>query len=140
MASLGVPAKRVFLANYPDFSHADDGTLCDLSTPGALAVSWPQPVWAMFSDNSRLLNEHVARAGGRLGFAIVPVDQSAFAMRGYCSSRSLFVGLFSAAARDDVAGPFHPNREAHVIAMRATASRLCASLYKGDEKCGSASR
>ena len=135
MRRLGVKPDRVFMANYPDWAHGDDGLLCNELTSTFTAVDWEQDTWGMFSTHSRILNGHVMAVADRRNFVNVPVSQQAWAMRGYCSSNSLAVGLIAAALRDDRAGPFHPNVEAHQIAAAVTSKLLCAKLYKGNEEC-----
>ena len=121
---LGVSAKDVFITQYPDFTNGDNGAPCG---PTGLA-RFGTSTWTWLGQNAAILNRTVAKAAASHGWTLIPIDSQAFATRGYCSSHSLFVGIASAVAGFDVAGPFHPNAEAHLIEAAPLEPRLCEGL------------
>ncbi len=126
---LGVAPKDVFITQYPDFTNGDNGTPCG---PTGLA-RFGTSTWAWLGLNAELLNRTVAAAAAKHHWTLAPVNSAAFANRGYCASKPLFVGIAGASlGHFDVAGPFHPDGEAHLIQAAEVEPKLCASLGLSD--------
>jgi GDSL-like Lipase/Acylhydrolase family len=127
LGSLGVPAKKVFITQYPDFTNGDDGKSCGPTGVAAFSTS----TWTFLGLNAALLNRTIATAAKQNGWTLAPVNAGAFATRGYCSSKSLFAGIVETSLVFDDAGPFHPNRDAHDVQAAEVEPLLCASLGTG---------
>ena len=135
LPKLGVRRDRVFLAQYPDFTHGDDGKPCGIEF-GTLVHFLPS-TWEWLSANGNLLNQHVKAAASAPGrsWAVPDYDQSAFLKRGYCSTNSLFRSVIGAKAAGDAGGPFHPTAEGHLIEAAGAIPAVCRKLYDGDATC-----
>lgn len=127
LGGLGIAPKRVVITQYPDFTNGDDGKPCGPTGAALLSTS----TWTFLGLNAALLNRTIAAAAQAHGWTLAPVDSAAFANRGYCSSKSLFVGIIDSSLLFDDAGPFHPNREAHEVEAQEVEPGLCASLGIG---------
>ncbi len=121
---LGAAPKDVLITQYPDFTNGDNGTPCGPTG----AARFTTATWAWLGQNAKLLNSTVAAAAKAHGWTLVPVNSAAFATRGYCSTRSLFVGIANAKAHGDAGGPFHPDAEAHQIQAAEVEPLLCKQL------------
>lgn len=135
LPKLGVRRDRVFLAQYPDFTHGDDGKPCGIDF--ATVVHFLPSSWEWLSANGTLLNEHVKNAAAASGRSwVVPdYDFAAFLKRGYCSQNSLFRSVLGANVSGDQGGPFHPTAEGHEIEAAGTIPAVCRKLYDGDATC-----
>jgi hypothetical protein len=132
------------MSHYPNFSRGADGTACDTraapqSVDGGLVLSgyvaaWDPSTWKWIGDAGIRLNKEVSAAASTYGWRISPIDDKLFQKRGYCAPDSLFVGVVEGAYKSDVAGPFHPRREAHDYNAAATFRSLCPQLYR-DQAC-----
>jgi GDSL-like Lipase/Acylhydrolase family len=132
---IGVRRDHVFLAQYPDFTHGDNGASCEIDF-GSIVHMLPS-TWAWLSTNGDVLNGHVknAAAAGNRSWVVPDYDFSAFLKRGYCSTNSLFRSVGRANVDGDLGGPFHPTAEGHLIEAAGTIPAVCRKLYNGDETC-----
>ena len=137
---IGVRRDRVFLAQYPDFTHGDNGASCEIDF-GTIVHMLPS-TWQWLSTNGDILNGHVrnAAAAGNRSWVVPDYDFSAFLNRGYCSTNSLFRSVGQAHVDGDVGGPFHPTAEGHLIEAAGTIPAVCAKLYDGDATCNEPKR
>ena len=135
LPKLGVRRDHVFLAQYPDFTHGDDGAACGIEF-GTLVHFLPSS-WDWLSANGNLLNQHVKAAASAPGRSWVVPDYNfgAFLKRGYCSSNSLFRSVIGANLSGDSGGPFHPTAEGHLIEAAGAIPAVCRKLYDGDPTC-----
>lgn len=139
-----LPSSHVFMSHYPNFSRGADGTACDTraapqSVDGGLVLSgyvaaWDPSTWKWIGDAGIRLNKEVSAAASIYGWRISRIDDKLFEKRGYCAPDSLFVGVVEGAYKSDVAGPFHPRREAHDFNAAGTFRSLCPQLYR-DPAC-----
>ena len=121
---LAVASGDVYITQYPDFTSGDNGTPC-----GPFGIArFSTSTWTWLGLNALELNRTVARAASSHGWTLATVNSAAFANRGYCSSKSLFVGIAAALSSLDAGGPFHPNAEAHQIQAGEVEPELCKGL------------
>jgi Tol biopolymer transport system component/putative cell wall-binding protein len=115
---LGIPEERVFLTEYPDAVHDDDGqpdlscvTVPPLSNYTRIdpqEVEWAKP--AVFER----LDQMVAKASETHHWNHVPGGVPAFRTHGYCARDSWFVTLAASVwSQGDQNGGFHPNVTGH---------------------------
>ena len=121
------PGRRdgdVYITQYPDFTNGDNGTPCGPYGIARFATS----TWTWLGLNALQLNRTVANAASGNGWTLARGNSAAFATRGYCASKSLFVGIVAALRKLDAGGPFHPNAEAHQIQAAEVEPLLCKGL------------
>lgn len=146
---IGVRSDRVFLAQYPDFSHDEQGRTCSFAGVARL----PTSTWAWLGQQATLLNANIQKAAGPNGWPVPQWDFSAFAKRGYCSRTPYIRAIVDANLSPflktaflqghpvlaepyaDAAGPFHPTAEGHKVEADGTIPVVCRKLYKGDATC-----
>ena len=132
---IGVRRDHVFLAQYPDFTHGDNGASCEIEF-GTIVHILPS-TWQWLSTNGNVLNQHVknAAAANNRSWVVPDYDFGAFLKRGYCSTNSLFRSVGQAGTDGDRGGPFHPTAEGHLIEAAGTIPAVCRKLYNGDDTC-----
>ena len=149
LQTIGVRPDHVFLAQYPDFSHNDQGQTCSFSG----AARMPPSTWAWLGQQSEILNAAVKKAATPNHWKVASWQPSAFRDHGYCAKNSYIRAIINATLTpylktsllggypilpvpyNDAAGPFHPTKQGHLIEAGGTIPDVCRSLYNGDATC-----
>jgi hypothetical protein len=154
---LGVASNHVIISQYPDFSHDENGDICDTS-PGLFSTTyslaaWGPSTWAWLHSQTSLLNFHVLKTKS-LGWQVAQLNQDDFVNHGYCAGsyktvfipaypfytpvpsfgQSFFLGVATGAANSNLAGGFHPIAQGHNLTAYAVEPLLCNALY-GNTTC-----
>ncbi|MEZ5099197.1 MAG: GDSL-type esterase/lipase family protein [Thermoleophilia bacterium] len=147
---LGVTADRVFISRLPDFSWSAPGEICDTRDNRVYSIPWWGPTtWQWLSDQGTQLAQTVRSVASTYGWHYVDYNAAAFASRGFCKldGTSLFAGILETATNidtsspvwvlnPDLAGGFHPNAEAHLLAAAEEEPLVCSRLYKKPDCTG----
>lgn len=159
---LGVPKENVIITQYPNFTHDENGNICDTSLlGGAVPVTVPQwntTDWSWLGAQANELNSHVANTAITCGWTVAKVDNTSvvgFLLHGYCAGPyslvppllpgfgsepipywgdSWFLGVLAGYSNDNPPGPFHPVNLGHVCTANAVDPLLCNALY-GNSTC-----
>ncbi len=130
--------KRVFFTTYPDFASGSDGLPCDTATLQPFGESfvpvWRRPTWAWLQEQSGVLNANVAKGAASIGAQVVNIPATEFHARGYCAKDSYIAPLLATTLAGDAGGPFHPNRNGHLVASKYNRGAVCTKLY-GNPNC-----
>jgi hypothetical protein len=123
--------KNVFITEYPDFVHDQNGALCTGQTG-----PFPQfyaSTWAWFEQIQTALNGAVVNTA-KLGWTPVTGIPEGFRRHGYCSTSSYFRRIIQAAFRGNKDGALHPKGNGQQVTYLHTRSAVCKALY-GNATC-----
>jgi GDSL-like Lipase/Acylhydrolase family len=117
LKTLGVPANRVYIGQYPDPLHDGPRTpedICQTSTHGGLlGISKTDAAW-LYKNLLIPLNTAVKNAARRAHWTFVSGAQRAFRYHGYCAQNSWTTTYQQSYTRqDNDAGTLHPNYKGH---------------------------
>jgi hypothetical protein len=154
LPSLGVSPSHVYITEYFDPTHDEDGHYCDgiFDFPFVNGIQAEEARWAddavltghagdhlSFTDSKGKttsftldhdsLNPQVEAAAERWGWDYVGRITATFRTHGYCSKSSWIVHLSETLRRQgNIAGTFHPNENGHVFTGRVLGHDLVSAL------------
>lgn len=106
----GLDRKKVFINEYPDFTHDDDGRFCSSLIAGTISTA--ETVW-MASLGQRL-NEKIRDAATRHGWTVVDKVADEYQRNGECADDHWFVRVEeSKINQGNIYGAMHPNAKGH---------------------------
>jgi Ca2+-binding RTX toxin-like protein len=124
LAELKIPSSAVYLTEYADPTHDDDGSICSTATLDQIAFRWA------YQHVLVPLNEVAERAAHVNGWEFVGRIASAFKRHGYCANASWFHSLpNSVQHQHSLNGTFHPNHDGQRCYARNITAHLEATLY-----------
>jgi len=132
--------KRVFLAQYPDFTYNEKGQPCGAFNPPFFS----KPTWSFFRVAGTELNQ-IGNGTKKLGWSLSPGVSALYHKHGYCAGgSSWFASLTGSLGRliwdtdtpipVNFQGSFHPDFLGPVYTADLTADNVCGSLY-GNTGC-----
>ena len=122
----------IFITEYPDFAHDQNGDLCTGET-GPLPHFYPG-TWSFLTNVNDTLNLMVDRTSADGWHPVLGIDD-AFNRHGYCSTASYFLTIDESLWRQwDKYGSFHPTAEGQGLTYAATRDTVCVWLY-GNRGC-----
>ena len=123
---------HVFITEYPDFAHDENGNLCTGSS-GPIPHFYPG-TWIWLNGLNDVLNQRVARTS-EYGWKPVGGIADDFERHGYCSTRSYFRTLVEALfLKDDADSALHPTPAGQQVTYEHTLDDVCIALY-GNPVC-----
>ena len=132
---LVVKPKRIYITQYFDPTHDDDGFPCDamIDVPGVGKIDHNEAIWA--SDHVvHGLNKAVSAAAAKHRWTFVPGAQDGFENHGYCAKGHWIVQLLeSVDHQGDKGGTMHPNHAGHELIAGLVEKELKQDLLPGGE-------
>lgn len=129
----GVPSDRIYVTQYFDSTHGDDGkTFCKplIDGPGSRDFDQAEAKYA-YERILVPLNAHVAAAAKRHKWGVLSGSQRRFAEHGYCSSNPWIVSLTESISKQgNQNGTLHANVKGNEVQAGLAAPKLRADFYK----------